>query len=221
MMQPVAMRAICAALGPLLVLSACAAEQEKLYAVPTPMAASEMPATGRHEQAISLYIAPEIGGLQTPFQYSVKGMGSCTVTIAAGPPLESAIENVTRAAFARVMRGGGLAQPLAGVDRHIAVQLDSLTMAPPEMRVRLSGYDTEADADLGLRVSVYDGQGRLLLRRALPAAGHGEIKAATSWSCAALGGDIESKAIGDAIRKLMQAYAQSVLDAPELTTAPD
>jgi hypothetical protein len=194
--------------------------QEKSYVAPTAMAASEMPATSHHEQAVSLYIAPEIVGLQTPFQYTLGDM-SCTVTVTAGQPLESAIESVTRAAFSRVTRGGGLAQPLAGVDRHIAVQFDSLTMAPPKMGVRLTEYDAEADVDLGLRVSVYDGKGRLLLRRALAAPGHGEIKAASDWSCGALGGDIESKAIGDAIRKLMHAYAQSVLDAPELTTAAD
>ena len=219
MMQSVAMRAICAALAPLLALSACTME-EKSYVAPAAMAASEMPATGRHEQAASLYIAPEIAGLQTPFQYKLGDMG-CTVTIAAGEPLASAIESVTRAAFARVARGGGLAQPPAGVDRHIAVQFDSLTMAPPKISVRFPDYDGEADVDLGLRISVYDGKGGLLLRRALAAAGHGEIKSASDWSCGALGGDIESKAIGDAIRKLMHAYAQSVLHAPELTTAAD
>jgi hypothetical protein len=196
---------------------------EESYAVPTVMAASEVPTAGRHEQTASLYIAPEITDLRAPFQYGRSGgstLVQCTATIAAGQPLESAIESVTRTAFSGVTRGGGLAQPLAGVDRHIAVQLDNLTLAPPELGVGTGHIDAEADVDLRLRISVYDGTGRLLLRRPLAAAGHGEIKPARSTGCK-LAGDIEAKAIEDAIRKLMQAYAQHILDAPELARTPD
>jgi len=194
---------------------------EESYAVPTVMAASEVPTAGRHEQTASLYIAPEITDLRAPFQYGRSGGDvQCTATIAAGQSLESAIESVTRTAFSGVTRGGGLAQPLAGVDRHIAVQLDNLTLAPPELGVGTGHVDAEANVDLRLRISVYDSTGRLLLRRPLAAAGHGEMKPARSTGCK-LAGDIEAKAIEDAIRKLMQAYARHILDAPELARTTD
>jgi len=201
-------------------LSACAMHNESA-AFPQVMAATEVPAARPQTQTASLYIAPEITALEAPFRYAEASQGltiECTATIVAGPPLESAIDNVTRTAYPGVTRGGGLAQPLLGVDRHIAVQLDSLTLAPPVLGVGTGHIDAEADVDLRLRVSVYDGGGRLLLRRPLAATGHGEIKPARSKGCK-LAGDIEAKAIEDAIRNVMRAYAGNVLDAPELAPA--
>lgn len=207
-------------LASLLVLSACTVHQET-FAVPHPTAGAQVAATARPGETASLFIAPNITGLVAPFQYGRYGDSTrvqCTATIAAGNPLESAIESVTRTAYSDLTRGGGLAQPLPGVNRHIAIQLDSLTLAPPILGVGTGHVDAEADVDMRLRVSVYDGDGRLLLRKSLNASGHGEIKPARSKGCQ-LAGDVEAAAIEDAIHKMMQAYATQVLGASVLTPA--
>lgn len=188
----------------LLFLPACTVE--------APVAATAAPATNvvparRAAYPVSYAIAPELETLRR----DARG-GPCTYPISIGAALVQSLETVNAKAFPAGAVRIAADAPLPGLERHIAISLDSFS---PDVVLEPGWWSVGAvgRVDLALRVTVQDAAGSLLWTGLVT--GNGQAEGASAGGCGE-GGRMLSLAGNEAVRKVVEDYVTTVINSGQI-----
>ena len=120
--------------------------------------------------------------------------------VSAGPAIASSIRNTNDAAFKNVVPGGGMTDAAPGAERHIVFQIESFT---PRVHFEQGYWSATAiaNAELAIRVTVYDGRAQEINRSIVAGSGYGELDGGCDAGARAL-----ETATNQAIKAAMQNY---------------
>lgn len=153
----------------------------------------------------SYYFAPDLLALHR----DASG-GPCTYPITIGPAIVDSLAAVTAAAFPAGANRTQTAAPAA--ERHLMFSLDSFTPAVA-LDPRWFSVGATGTIDLALRVVVQDAAGATLWNGLIE--GHGVAQGESAGGCAE-GGRMLSRAANEAVRRLSEDYAATVINSGQI-----
>jgi len=176
---------------------------------PTASAAADIAPGRTVDKPVSYYVAPELAALK---REASEGF-TCSANafpVNAGPAIVTSIQNTNNAAFTKVIPGGSMTEAAPGAERHIVFQLESFN---PRIHFEAGWFSGTAiaNAELAMRVTVYDASAREINRSVIAGSGYGELDGGCDAGAKAL-----ETATNQAIKGAMQNYVSRVINGGQI-----
>lgn len=176
---------------------------------PTVAAAADIAPGRTVDKPVSYYVSPELESLtRNASEGYVCSANAFPVN--AGPAIAASIRNTNDAAFKNVIAGGGMTDAAPGAERHVVFALEQFT---PRVHFEQGWWSATAvaNAELAMRVTVYDAQAQELTRAIVAGNGYGEVDGGCDAGAKAL-----ETATNQAIKATMQNYISRMVNGGEI-----
>jgi hypothetical protein len=175
---------------------------------PTVAAAANIAPGRTVDKPVSYYVSPELASLSRNASEGYVCSANA-FPVNAGPAIASSIQTTNDAAFKKVVPGGGATDAAPGAQRHVVFQLESFN---PRIHFEAGWWTGTAiaNAELAIRVTVYDPAAQEVNRAVIAGSGYGEQDGGCDAGAKAL-----EIAVNQAIKTAMQNYVSRMINGGE------